>query len=71
MSETQYDIDARRALGIARKHRLHKGAIQEIIAVNLAEDAADADELIREGERLGPAPPKAMPPGTRNIFGAF
>ena len=65
-----FDYDARRALKIAQRHRFHSTAIKEIIAVNLAADAAEADELIYEGERLGP-PPKPMRPGARNILGSF
>lgn len=45
-----YSDDCRRALEIARRHRKHSEAVKEIIAIGLARDAGEADELIREGE---------------------
>jgi len=52
MSQQSITEDARHAYEIAKQYRLHTDAIVAIISQGLAEDAGDADDLIREGEYL-------------------
>jgi hypothetical protein len=50
MRDLGYEEAARKAFKIARAAATHRDAVAMIIAAGLAEDAAEADSLICEGE---------------------
>lgn len=49
------DDKARRAYGYAKRAASHREALWMILHVGLTDNPAEADELIREGERLAEA----------------